>query len=62
MQQDTIIVTNNNVNPVQCICVNKTDTLAEPSSDVTTPVDYDSLTDPQKIQFDDCINMILSLV
>ena len=42
--------------------LNVSDTNAEPPSDVTTDVDYDTLTPAQKILFDDCVAMIESLI
>jgi hypothetical protein len=62
MQSKTIIVTNNNVNPVKEICVCDVNTLAEPPLDETTSVDYDTLSAAEKIQFDDCVTMILSKI
>jgi hypothetical protein len=62
MQKNTIIVSKNNITPKQEICVFQVDTLAEPTSDESTTVDYDSLSAPEKIQFDDCMSMILSKI
>ncbi len=62
MQTNTIIVAKNNITPVQQICVNVSDTLADPPLDQTTDIDYDTLTPAQKIQFDDCVTMIESLI
>jgi len=62
MQSNTIIVTNNNVNPVDEICVCAVDSIAEPPTDVTTAVDYNTLSAAEKTQFDDCVAMIKSKV
>jgi hypothetical protein len=62
MQKDTIIVTNNNVSPVQEICVCVIDTTVEPPSDNMNPIDYNSLTPAEKTQFDDCVAMIKSKI
>jgi len=61
MQTNTIIVTNNNVSPTLGICVSKVDTTIEPTTNTTTPVDYDTLSAAQKLIFDDCVAMIESL-
>jgi hypothetical protein len=62
MQKNTIIVTNNNVNPVKEICVCDINTLAEPPSDEMNSIDYNSLSPAEKTQFDECVNMILSKI
>jgi hypothetical protein len=61
MQTNTITVVKSNVTPIQQICVNVSDTDAQPPSDVTTDVDYDTLTTEQKALFDDTVAMIESL-
>jgi len=62
MQKNTIIVTKNNVTPIQGICVCDVNTAAEPPTDETTSVDYDSLSAAEKTQFDECVTMILSKI
>ena len=62
MQKNTIIVTNNNVNPVDQICVCAVDTTLEPPVDLTTPIDFDTLTPAEQTQFTDCVAMIKSKI
>jgi hypothetical protein len=62
MQKKTILVTNNNINPIKEICVCDVNTNAEPPLDQTNDVDYNTLSAAEKIQFDDCVNMILSKI
>jgi len=62
MQQNTLIVTNNNVAPISQIIVVEVDTTVEPSTDTQTEIDYDSLSASEKTQFDDCVTMILSKI
>jgi len=62
MQSKTILVTNNNVNPVKQICVCDVNTDAEPTLNEETAVDYETLSPAEKIQFDDCVTMILSKI
>jgi len=62
MTKDTIIVSNNNVNPVDQIVLCVVDTTVEPSVDSTTEVDFDTLTPAEQTQFTDCVAMIKSKI
>jgi len=60
MTKNTIIITNNNVAPVDQICIVAIDTDATPPTDTTTELDYNNLTAAEKTQFDNCVTMLKS--
>jgi hypothetical protein len=62
MTKDTIIVTNNNVNPVDQIACVSVDTQAEPPTDNITDIDYDTFSQAEKDQHDAYVAMIKSKV
>jgi len=62
MQKDTIIVTNNNVNPVDQICLCVVDTEAQPPTDENTAIDYDTFSSAEKTQHDAYVLMIKSKI
>lgn len=62
MKVNCIMVVKNNVDPKEQIVVNVSDMLAEPSINVNTSVDYDSLSAAEKTQFNDCVTMVMSKI
>ena len=62
MQKNTVIVTNNNLTPKAEICLVQVDTTVDAPEDVSTTIDYDTLSAPEKIQFDDCMAMLISKI
>jgi len=62
MQKDVVIVTKTNVTPEQQICLVQTDTTQEPTVEICTEIDYDTLSAPEKVQYDDCMAMLLSKI
>ena len=62
MQKSTIIVTKNNVTPIKQICVCDINTAAEPPTDETNDIDYDTFTQAEKDQFDATVAMIESKI
>lgn len=62
MQKDTIVVTNNNVNPVDQMVVCFCDTTVEPPENSETEVDFNTLSPEEQTQFTECVAMIKSKI
>ncbi len=60
MQVKTILVTKNNVTPIQQICLSITDTDITPSTDTVSNIDYASLNASEKTKFDDLMTILES--
>lgn len=62
MQKNTVVVVNNNITPVSSICFVKIDTTVEPQEETNTEINYDTLTAPEKSQYDACMTMLESKI
>lgn len=60
MNIKTIICANNNISPIQQICINVTNTDVIPFVDELINIDYESLSASEKTQFADFVAMIES--
>ena len=60
MNVKTIICANNNISPIQQICISTTNTDIEPFQEELINIDYESLSASEKTQFADFVAMIES--